>query len=698
MAVEIKVAPDEKLELVRAQILDTALNSNYFNVTELSDTLSGGKNAFLIAGSELLEPNSEIKVQIRDSAGEVIYYEFSDGYPAEYYEGISKVVAIYVYPTVTAFGPATITLVGQVKNTKDLVKWERKVNIDPSLPNTTRVRFYKRPKVTISEILEPIYTITTTGVQTYSGSAILIPVVPASGSNYAAWLGQGNTDANLEYRLQPTPQIEDFTIISASAVGAIVTTDIPGYSPTIIGATDDYFARISPPLLDINGNIQGRSFMNSISYSYSDTSIAVTTKTASNVTQSFANIKVSQLDTFAGDVKRVKVYRTSEGDISDYDLIQDILIESKEILTTTALSGSVVGEAGLFTTETLKKVWNTGSLNAALTSSRIDNGVSLKGSGYLRYTSSLNLNTGNTYELGIDAFYSASKNSDLGIYISGSQNGETLIGTLNGIAPTKNLKDTILQFSLDKAEPTASLYLSQSQSEWHVGNISLKLSEDSAFSPSEISFVTSMPTVLGNEIYNFKFEFYDVNNNYVPVAVTQSALFTGGNNNIGGTLVLISGSISASEAGLLALSQSVSGTIGNVTSSVSQSFVTSSFYSASLMTTALAFSSSASSSISSSKAAAISSSFGNIQTLANGGFSGSFISDTTIYAPVIGGTTGYISQLFKVGTTPSIYLDARQSPRKIFIGEQYHLVKPNIPVLIIIPILPFIWIVMVNFH
>ena len=555
MAVEIKLAPDEKLELVRAQITDATLNSNYFNVTELSDTFSGGKNAFLIAGSELLEPNTEVKVQIRDSVGKVLYCEFSDGSPDEYYEGISKVVAVYVYPTETAFGPATITLVGQIRDTLDIVKWQRTINIDPSLPNTTRVRFYKRPIVSIVEQLSPIYAFDTTG-----------------------------------------------------------------------------------------------------------------SKVASLVTQSFANIKVSQLDTFAGDVKRVKVYRTSEGDISDYDLIQDILVESKELLTTTTLSGSVVGEAGLFTSETLQKLWNTGSLNTVLTSSKIDNGLSLKNSGYLRYTSSLNLNNGNTYELGIDAFYSSSTASNMGVYISGSQNGEKLIGTLNGIVPTKNLTDQVFAFILDKAEPTASLYLSQSQDEWHVGNISLKVSEDSAFSPSEISFVTSMPTVLGNETYNFKFEFYDVNNNYVPVAVTQSALFSGGNNNIGGTLILISGSTSASNASILALSQSVSGTIGIVTGSVSQSFYTSSVYSASLMSTSLAFSSSASSSISSSKGAAISSSFGNIQTLANGNFSGSFISDTTIFAPVIGGNNGYISSLFKVGTAPSIYLDARQNPRKIFIG------------------------------
>jgi hypothetical protein len=558
MSVDIKVAPDDKLQLVQTYFTDNSPSSEFFNITELPDTLSGGKNAFLIAGSDKLFPQSEVKVQVRDAAGNVCYVEYANGNP-EYYEGISKVVAVYVYPNETAFGPATITILGQAIDVPDEwkfrfnVKWQTTININPSLPNTTRVRFYKRPKVDIVETLQPIYRI-------------------ESGS-----------------------------------------------------------------------------------------------KVESGVTASFADIKISQLETFAGDVKRVKVFRTSEGDISDFDLIQDILIESKELLTTFDISSSVKGNAGIFTNETLK-LWNTGSLTASLTNDRLDNGLRLKGSGIFRYTSSLSFSTKSTYEFNLDAFYSSSTNSNLGVYISGSNNGIQLIGTLEGTIPVKNLEDSYFTFDVDKNEPTASLYLSQSQSEWHVANVSLKLSEDSAFSPNQINFISTMPTVIGNETYNFKFEFYDVNNNFVPVAVTQSALFTGGNNNIGGTLILISGSTSASNASILALSQSVSGTIGNVTASVSQSFFTASAFSASLQSSSLFISSSLSSSISSSKGAAISSSFGNIQTLANGNFSGSFISDTTIFAPVIGGNNGYISDLFKVGTAPSIYLDARQNPRKIFIG------------------------------
>jgi hypothetical protein len=510
MAVDIKVAPDEKLELVQTYITDTNSNSDYFNISELPDTFSGGKNAFLIAGTDKLLANTEIKIQIRDANDNLCYIEYANGsIPVydptdltkilsygDYYEGNSKVVAVYVYPNVTAFGPATITILGQLKDVPQewnglySVKWTKQININPALANTTRVRFYKRPKVSITEILQPLYS------------------------------------------------------------------------------------------FDITGS-----------------------KVASLVTQSFASIKVNQLETFAGDVARVKVYRTSEGDISDYELIQDISIESKNLLTTYELSSSVVGNAGLFTNDSLSKLWNTSSLDAQLTSSvsiGIDNGLRLKGNGTLIYTSSLNLLSSNEYELQLDSFFTGSTANKLGIYVSyitqstlaQTYTSTTPIAILNGITPTKNFGTQTFPFKVPFDYPTASLYLSQESgtTEWHVGNISLNLSQDTAFSPNEISFVTSMPTVLGNETFNFKFEFYDINNNYVPVAVTQSVLFNGGNNNIGGTLILISGSV-------LELSQSVAVTISDVTASVSQSFFTSSFYSASLQSSSLYISSSISKSL-----------------------------------------------------------------------------------------------------
>ena len=547
-------------------VLVNALDANrkYFKITELSDTLTGGKNAFLIAGSNYLVSDTKIQIELKDAAGNIIYHEPGEGYfssslngtpfVTEYYEGISKVVSVYIYPD-TAYGPCTLTILGELNEYEDVnglikpipidwenkynVKWQKTINVNPALANTTKIRFYQRPVATIKEILSPIY------------------------------------------------RIEN----------------------------------------DVKVN--------------------------SGVSQSFADIKLSKLETFAGDVKRIKVFRTSEGDISDFDLIQDILVESKELLTTFGLAGSVVGQTGIFTSETLNNFWNTGSLSAYLTSSRVESGVALNGGGNFTYTSSLDLKSANTYELNLDAFYSSSTNSNLGIYLSqvttSIENNvpvpiiiSSSIATLTGIQPTKNLLDTVIPFKIDRNYPSASLYFSQSQGEWHLGNISLRLSQDTAFSPDEISFITTMPSVIGNETFNFKFEFYDVNNNYVPVAVTQSATFTGGVNvnntisliaslssSISGNLVAVSSSISgtmtvyssSASSSVNTLSGSVSGTIGNVSSSISGSIyslsgsVSSSLTltsgSITLVSSSLLFTSQSLSSSLTTLSASVSSSFGN---------------------------------------------------------------------------------------
>lgn len=494
MAVLKKTLFAENLEKYSVLIQDTDPNSKYFKITELSDTFTGGKNAFLIQGSEFLVPDTIIKIEIKDSKGNIIYHEPGEGIVSssvngenvvtEYYEGTSKVVSVYIYPD-TAFGPCTITILGEISEYTDSngliqpiplqykdtynVRWQKVINVNPLLPNTTKIRFYKRPVPNITETVQPIY-------QIISGS-----------------------------------------------------------------------------------------------------------KVSTGINQSFANIKLSNLETFAGDVKRVKVFRTSEGDISDFDLIQDILIESKELLTTFDLTSSVVGRTGIFSNGVLDNFWDTGSLVAELTSSRVESGLKISGSGILKHIPTLNLNQGNTYELGIDAFYSGSESNNLSVLI-GSGSVTSSIFTLSGISPTKNLLDTTFQFELDKSYPSGTLYFSQSAGEWHIGNVSLRLSQDTAFSPDEISFITTMPTVVGNETYNFKFEFYDVNNNYVPVFVTQSALFTGGTT-LSSLVNTIDSSSFVLSSSLYAVSQSISGTvtfnsastqltITSVSSSISGSIIT----------------------------------------------------------------------------------------------------------------------------
>ena len=451
MAVEVKVAPDNRLEYKSVFLEDRRVTSQYFNLTELPDTFTGGKNAFLIAGTEYLEPNTEVLVQIRDSTGRVVYTESSDGNP-EYYEGISKVIAVYVYPTdsveqaidSTAFGPCTITILGELKyydnngsktevpeiwKGKYNVRYVGTANINPNLANTTRVRFFRRPQATITEILKPIYS---------------------------------------------TPS---------------------GSSPI-----------------------------------------------ASAITASYANIKLSRLETFAGDVKRVKVYRSSASTISDFELIQDIQIEAKELLQTLNASGSVVTDTGIFNSEVLLKFWESGSLTAATLNTSQFSGsstaVKLEGAGNFKYKPYLDLSDVTVYELAFDGFYSGSSQTNLELHISGSQNGDLKIDTLNGLFPTKDFTNYVAKFTLPKSELSASLYFKQTQSNWFIKDISLRASSETVFSPNEVSFVVSMPTNISNETFNFRFEFFDVNNNYVPVIVTGSQTFIGGNNFIANTKLL----------------------------------------------------------------------------------------------------------------------------------------------------------------
>ena len=147
MAVLKKTLFAENLENYSVLLQDTEPNSKYFKITELPGVFTGGKNAFLIQGSEYLVSDTLIKIEIKDAQGNIIYHEPGEGIP-EYYEGTSKVIAVYIYPD-TAFGPCTITILGELKEYEDSnglkqpiplqykdtynVRWQGNVNVNPLL-------------------------------------------------------------------------------------------------------------------------------------------------------------------------------------------------------------------------------------------------------------------------------------------------------------------------------------------------------------------------------------------------------------------------------------------------------------------------------------------------------------------------------------------------------------------------------------
>jgi hypothetical protein len=72
----------------------------------------------------------------------------------------------------------------------------------------------------------------------------------------------------------------------------------------------------------------------------------------------------------------------------------------------------------------------------------------------------------------------------------------------------------------------------------------LRASQETSFSPNEISFVQPIPRTLPKETFEFLFQFYDINNNYIPVVVTETKTFDGGNlNRINKSLELVPSSL-----------------------------------------------------------------------------------------------------------------------------------------------------------
>ena len=96
MALEYRKRFKQKLDKIKPDIIDdSATSSDFFNIVDLPPYLGYGKNSMRIVGSNknLLQPNSQIQVEVLDSAGNPIYYEI----PNKTYSDGSRVITIWVY-------------------------------------------------------------------------------------------------------------------------------------------------------------------------------------------------------------------------------------------------------------------------------------------------------------------------------------------------------------------------------------------------------------------------------------------------------------------------------------------------------------------------------------------------------------------------------------------------------------------------
>jgi hypothetical protein len=541
-----KISPLLNLQNFQVFLNDTVASSNYFRVSELSDTFTSGKNGFLIEGSPFLKGDTEIKIEVLDVEGNPLFVQAGEGIP-EYYEGLSKLVTAHVYQD-TPIGIGKITILGELKSYIDEngfeqsipadwdgiynVKWERNVKINKNIPNETRVRFIKRPEIEIEELDESFYAKTLVSTAQSSSTIRGYAQTPSEGTNVRGYRG------GIRYflEIQSGSFKDGATTISVAGTG-IQDADVLEYlnQNTVI---------VRVPYTGSEGTIQ--SFTSAsyvLNYQY------FTNPTESPILGSFGRFSVSNLATFVGDVERLKVFKKSRASNLDYATIQDTRVDSAEILTN-VISGSIE-RVGYFTGSYLDGTnWNTywttaSSTNTSLDSSKIYKAVKFKNNTISsNLGNDLRLYSGSEYTLEYYTLYdSASSNASdsLSVYLtstlrSGSgianyyttQSLEYLTGSnefRNSVKRSVNFipsrtDDWTLNFK--STTSTANAY-------WQVGSVSLKSSNELGYSPDAFNFIIPIDRQLEQETFDFKFEFFDINNNYVPIDVFATKQFVSGN-------------------------------------------------------------------------------------------------------------------------------------------------------------------------
>ena len=540
MAIIKSFSPFQNLSNFQTFLVDDNPISDYFRITEFKDTFTGGKNGFLIEGSEFLRETTEIKIELLDVEGNPIYFEPGNGIP-EYYEGVSKLVSCHVYDD-TPIGLGKITILGELKNyigsngeTLSIppewkgvynVKWERTFKVNKNLNNEDIVRFYKRPLINIDELVKPIFTQNVNTVTDSESTVSGIPQLPNQGTNLSTWR------AGTFYKLIKSSGTWDRDVDEN-------TISIPSlnYSPTIIEVLNDRELLVDIPYTDSNNIVQPFS-SEPYSVTYQDFAGEVLEESA--LTGSFAKIDITQLKTFVGDVARVKVFRKSRSSATDFQFVQESKLESTELLRDIYSSTSNEIPYGRFDETNLSTYWITSSVDHPTTidSSVLSQAVKVDYNGSdvqkLITSQSFSLSKNVEYTLGFKTLLSGSISGDkyLKAYFSGSYpSGNSFTQSFIDITPdgSYNVRKSISENILSEIDTDAKLVFEFKGDDWYVSNVSLKNAQDTSFSPDEFTLIQDIPRKLANETFDFRFEFYDINNNYIPVTVTATKEFNGGN-------------------------------------------------------------------------------------------------------------------------------------------------------------------------
>lgn len=595
-----KTLSKQNLATLPVLINDTAPESLYFNIKQLSGVFSGGRNAFLISGTSLLKPNTEVLIEIIDSNGNSLYVEAIKGFV----EGSARLVVVEVYEN-TPRGSALLSIVGTARINAETntalpnnamqspnVRWQKKLIIEPRNENTTRIRLKKQPEVLVTELQATASLLSQSFIQNGANFTLTPKTVLGSQRGYVVMNGLATPFASSQkepkitgslfletrtYKISIPPTTSSYTVIASETASVDLSLTLVNNTASLTDA--NITGSVSGKILNITPLLSGTYQLTSSAYSASATEYVQTVSLITSSVRynyisesilqtseslSLAKLRIINLDTVSGQIYRVKTSNKSAASNLEFVSVADTPTLVGEILVT---GSQVVNERevpiGVFTTnDVLTSNWyahlTTGSaipnpsyFSSSVSSSfhlplvRSDN-IILDGGYALTTSSSYFFGTKNSFSVFQNSEYTLQFNADayttsgsivspgehtVDIYIVGSAVPSTdplgqKIGTITTNEESAYFPNRQYNFTVPR-NGNISIRFVVHGGFWQFGNISLKVAQEYAFSPDEVTILLLNENKF-TDLVEYKTDFYDINNNALSIStISVPTYFTG---------------------------------------------------------------------------------------------------------------------------------------------------------------------------
>jgi len=519
-----------------------------FNILNIPSVFTRGKNHFLIGGSDLLRQGSEVKVEITDSEGNVIYSE----YPF-YIESGNRAVSVWVYSD-NSKGIGLLTVLGELidvpkewKN-KFNVKYQEQIFIDPDKKNISEIKFVNTPEITVEERIKKYvsYTDSKTTLKIFNTGEIygVIPGIKKTVVRKIPIVEHANLE-NYEIELQsPVSEYPGDSFIKEMVGGKIKINDpkyitssdyfytSSQYTASIIDIKNYYTLVVSPPAKILNKDLDRYEIVpfNVASGQYDIEYVSEETGSDSVFTSSYARFDLTKLQTFSGKINSIRIYKKSLSTETSYNHIGDYLVEPRELLLQNTDFNPV--EIGIFDTSSKFNYWTTSSVDSSAITSNLPtmsldnyylfNSIKLsRTDDTFKMYSGLDLLFSENHEYTLSAKFATKLNytdtslttSSLSIYVSGSAFSHDFSGDKLGkkIGTITSNEDQIFNFEefnfITDNIGTGNISFHIDNGEWYISEISLKPAFDSGFSPDETTLFVPLNNTKRNDILIFKIQY-----------------------------------------------------------------------------------------------------------------------------------------------------------------------------------------------